>query len=252
MRLDLFLVQYKSIESRTKAQDLIEAGFVYLNQQQLKKPSYEVSEAQANQITILENDFSKYVSRAGFKLEGALKRTGLIVKNQLVFDVGQSTGGFTDCLLQLGAKRIVGIDVGSGQLHEKIKTNPSVTFLENANVKDLASNQNFQTILGQQLFDVAVCDVSFISLTKVVQFIEPYLKPNGYFLFLVKPQFECGPEYLDKNGIVDDAKVYKLIEAQISNHCEKIFHNKTEFFESSITGKDGNKEFFIYGQKLKV
>lgn len=244
MRLDLFLVQHKNIESRTKAQDLITQGLVLFKNKVLTKPSFDVTEEMYSDITILENNLSQYVSRAGFKLSGALDYVKQNVEGLKVLDVGQSTGGFTDALLQRGVKQVIGLDVGSAQLHEKIKADSRVTYYENLNVKDIASH-----ILAKETFDGIVCDVSFISLTKVVAFLKPLLKTKGFFLLLVKPQFECGPQALDKNGIVSDPEVYKTIQSDITSLCEKIFHGNTIFFESSITGKDGNKEFFIYGKK---
>jgi len=244
MRLDLFLVQHKQIESRTKAQDLIAQGLVQLKNKILTKPSFEVSEDMFSEITIAENNLSQYVSRAGFKLAGALDFVQQDVTGLTILDVGQSTGGFTDALLQRYAKHVTGLDVGSVQLHEKIKADLRVTYYENLNVKDIAAH-----VISSERFDGIVCDVSFISLTKVVAFLEPLLKTKGFFLLLVKPQFECGPQALDKNGIVSDAKVYNIIQTNITSLCEKLFQCECKYFESSITGKDGNKEFFIYGRK---
>lgn len=244
MRLDQFLVQYKKIESRTKAQDLIAQGLISYKNKVLSKPSFDVTEEMHSDIVIAENNLNQFVSRAGFKLSGALDFVNQDVTGLAILDVGQSTGGFTDALLQRNAKHITGLDVGSVQLHEKIKADSRVTSYENLNVKDIPTHK-----LASERFDGVVCDVSFISLTKVVSFIEPVLKSKGFFLFLVKPQFECGPQALDKNGIVSDAKVYDAIQSQITALCEKLFDCECKYFESSITGKDGNKEFFIYGRK---
>ena len=244
MRLDQFLVQHKKIESRTKAQDLIAQGLISYKNKVLSKPSFDVTEEMYSDIVIAENNLSQFVSRAGFKLSGALDFVNQDVTGLTVLDVGQSTGGFTDALLQRNAKHVTGLDVGSVQLHEKIKADSRVTSYENLNVKDIPTHK-----LASERFDGVVCDVSFISLTKVVSFIEPVLKSKGFFLFLVKPQFECGPQALDKNGIVSDAKVYDTIQSQITALCEKLFDCECKYFESSITGKDGNKEFFIYGRK---
>lgn len=244
MRLDLFLVQFKNIESRTKAQDLIAQGLVLLKNKVLKKPSFDVTQDMYPSITILENDLNQYVSRAGFKLAGALDQVKQNVEGLKILDVGQSTGGFTDALLQRGASQVIGLDVGTAQLHEKIKNDSRVIYFENLNIKDIGSHA-----LNSETFDGIVCDVSFISLTKVIAFLKPLLKPKGFFLFLVKPQFECGPQALDKNGIVSDAKVYQVVQSDITAKCEQLFQGKTLFFESSIDGKDGNKEFFIYGHK---
>jgi len=260
MRLDLFLVSYKKIESRSKAQELISQGYVYLtkpNQEKiiLKKANFIVNEDMYSYITIQDNDFNRYVSRGALKLLGALDKLQLNIANKIVFDIGQSTGGFTDVLLQKGAQLVVGVDVGQDQLHAKIKSDARVKYFEKVNVKDLSSNTDFTTYVLQknqskvEYFDLLVCDVSFISLTKIISQVAGFLKNGGSFLFLVKPQFECGPEFLDKNGLVKNEKIYSDIEKQIKAECEKIFNCSTQFFESSITGKDGNKEFFIYGQK---
>lgn len=244
MRLDLFLVQFKNVESRTKAQEMIAQGLVKLKDKVISKASFDITENQYADIQILENNLNQYVSRAGFKLAGALEHVKQDVFGLKILDVGQSTGGFTDALLQRGATQVTGIDVGSAQLHEKIRHDQRVVFYENLNVKDIAAHE-----ISSSKFDGIVCDVSFISLTKVVPFLQPLLKTKGFFLLLVKPQFECGPQYLDKNGIVSDANVYKTIQSEITLLCEKTFQSKIIFFESSITGKDGNKEFFIYGLK---
>ena len=244
MRLDQFLVQHKKIESRTKAQDLIAQGLISYKNKVIGKPSFDVTEEMYSEIIIAENNLSQFVSRAGFKLSGALDFINQDVTGLTILDVGQSTGGFTDALLQRNAKHVTGLDVGSVQLHERIKADSRVTSYENLNVKDIPTHQ-----LASERFDGVVCDVSFISLTKVVSFLEPLLKSKGFFLLLVKPQFECGPQALDKNGIVSDAKVYDTIRSQIIALCEKLFDCECKYFESSITGKDGNKEFFIYGLK---
>jgi len=260
MRLDLFLVHYKKIESRSKAQELINQGYVYLvksDQEKtvLKKSNFIVSEDLYSKIIVEDNHFSRYVSRGALKLLGALDAIQFDVTNKIVFDIGQSTGGFTDVLLQKGAQFVVGVDVGQNQLHTKIKSDPRVKYFEKINVKDLSSNTDFMTYIQQmnhskvEYFDLMVCDVSFISLTKIISQVAGFLKHGGAFLFLVKPQFECGPEFLDKNGLVKNEKIYSDIEKQIKAECEKTFNCSTQFFESSITGKDGNKEFFIYGQK---
>jgi len=254
MRLDVFLVQNKKIQSRTKAQELIEQGYVFLindkNEKiQLKKSNFEVTDKLTEKIILEENPLSQYVSRGAYKLEGAVRTVGLNINNLFVLDVGQSTGGFTDYLLQNGARKIVGIDVGSQQLHPKIKNSELVFAFENINVKNLNTHKEFKQHFADEKCDLVVCDVSFISLGKILNDIEPYLKSKGYFLFLVKPQFECGPENLDKNGLVKNTKVYAEIESRITQDCERIFSCTTQYFSSSITGKDGNKEFFIYGQK---
>ncbi len=250
MRLDLYLVIQKLAASRTQAQDFISGGFVFSvvqNQKKLlTKASYEVKET--DNIVVTENLLQKYVSRAGLKLEGALDYLNLNVKDKNILDIGQSTGGFTDCLLARTAGHVVGVDVGHSQLHEKIKFDPRVTFFENLNVKDLSSNINFLHSVPENKFNLVVADVSFISITKIIPSISSFLADNGDYLFLVKPQFECGKENLDSNGIVKEDSVYRIVEKEIREVCKKYFKNVLNYFESSLLGKDGNREFFIYGK----
>jgi len=249
MRLDQFLVQFKNIESRTKAQDLIQNKNVFVNKKLITKPSYSV--LVADDIEIQNQEILKYVSRAGLKLEAALLKIGLSLKNKIVLDIGQSTGGFTDCCLQLGAKKIIGFDVGENQLHHKIKSNPKVIFFEKLNAKNLNESKVFLNAIPENKFDILICDVSFISLDHIVPSVSEYLKKNGDYLFLVKPQFECGPENLDKNGIVKNKNIYQKIETEIKSLFALHFGSVQSYFESAVPGKEGNLEFFIYGQNLK-
>jgi 23S rRNA (cytidine1920-2'-O)/16S rRNA (cytidine1409-2'-O)-methyltransferase len=251
LRLDLFLVQQKLATSRTQAQDFIANGFVYLvldeKKQMLSKSSFLVKES--DKIVVVANELQKFVSRAGLKLEGALQHLNLSVKDKVVLDVGQSTGGFTDCLLHYGAKQVVGVDVGHSQLHEKIAKDPRVECFENLNVKELSVNTAFLRSVPANGFDLLVVDVSFISLTKVIPSLFNLLSEGAEYLILVKPQFECGRENLDSNGIVKGEKIYSDIEEEIKKTAQQYFKNVTAYFESSILGKDGNREFFIYGRK---
>lgn len=251
MRLDLFLVQQKLATSRTQAQDFISNGFVYLvldeKKQILSKSSFVVKES--DKIVVMANELQKFVSRAGLKLEGAIRHLNLSVKDKVILDVGQSTGGFTDCLLYYGAKQVVGIDVGHSQLHEKLAKDSRVESFENLNVKELSVNTAFLRAVPANGFDLVVVDVSFISLTKVIPSLFNMLTEGADYLILVKPQFECGRENLDSNGIVKGEKIYSDIELEIKKTAQQYFKNVTAYFESSILGKDGNREFFIYGRK---
>ncbi len=249
MRLDQYLVQFKNIESRTKAQDLIQNKNISVNQKIIVKPSFDVSES--DDVQIQDQDILKFVSRAGLKLEAAFIKLNLDLKNRTVLDIGQSTGGFTDCCLQFGAEKIVGFDVGENQLHQTLKLNPKVIHFEKLNVKNINTNQDFRQSVPTENFDFIVCDVSFISLNHVVLNVTEFLKKQGGYLFLVKPQFECGPENLDKNGIVKNKKVYAEIEIKIKKLFQDHFGNVTDYFESAVPGKDGNLEFFIYGRNVK-
>lgn len=249
MRLDQYLVQSKNIESRTKAQDLIINKNVFVNNQLITKPSHIIS---TNDIVEIRNqELIKYVSRAGLKLEAALIKIGAELKNKTILDIGQSTGGFTDCCLSFGADTVVGIDVGENQLHEKIRSNPKVRFFEKLNIKNINDNTNFHKCVPNQGFDFIVCDVSFISLTHVIPNVFKFLKAGAEFLFLVKPQFECGPENLDKNGIVKNKKIYIEIQNNITQLVKAELGQVLDYFESALPGKEGNAEFFIYGRRVK-
>ncbi|MBC7743136.1 MAG: TlyA family RNA methyltransferase [Bdellovibrionaceae bacterium] len=245
-------MQSKKAQSRTQAQELITNGHVYIKLdqkvQKLIKSSFEVTAELEPLIGVESNLIQKYVSRGGLKLEAAIKKLNLLIKNKIVLDVGQSTGGFTDCLLQLGALQVVGIDVGHNQLHASLKTAPNVMSIEGLHVKNLATHQEFCKAVPKEKFSLVVADVSFISLTKVMGYLKPFLADQADYLFLVKPQFEAGPDALDKNGIVIDEKFYGLVENQVKESAVKTFGSVISYFKSELPGKDGNQEFFIYGK----
>lgn len=249
MRLDQVLVEFFNIESRTKAQALISAGKIQVAGKTISKASYPVNEAEKNQIEIIDQEILKYVSRAGLKLESAIKHIQLNVAGLRAFDIGQSTGGFSDCLLQNGIQTVVGIDVGHGQLHAKLKSEPKCICIENTNVKELRQSVTFSQQIEAGLFDLLVMDVSFISLTQVVNHVASFVKPNGHYLVLVKPQFECGPELLDKNGRVKTHQFYSILEKNMRRLFEAEFGTVIDYFPSDLLGKEGNTEFFIYGKK---
>lgn len=252
MRLDLLLVRKKLASSRTQAQELIRSGYVFISQgsqqKNILKSNYEVEESQYDFVGVNENALQKYVSRGGLKLESALQHVKLDLKGLHVLDIGQSTGGFTDCLIQYEAALVVGVDVGRDQLHSSLKANTKVKSFEALHVNELHLNQEFLSAVPRHGFDLIVADVSFISLIKVIIFLKPYLKQKGWYLFLVKPQFELGPNALDKNGIVKDEKNYAIVQNNISEEAKKVFGDVTDYFKSGLAGKDGNQEFFIYGQ----
>lgn len=245
MRIDQYLVENKFFESRSKAQAAIEEGLVYVNNVQIKKPSYEVLDTQPLKIEIKQGLINRYVSRGGVKLKGALERVQLNPKNKVVLDVGVSTGGFSDCVLQMGASLVVGIDVGHGQIHEKIKKIPHFHVFEGTHVKHLSeiffSKNNLPTS-----YDLIVVDVSFISLTKVVEFLAPFLARDGKLLCLVKPQFELESKHLNKKGIVKEQSLYAKLEENIRSYFKDQSLKVEDYFESPIHGGDGNTEFFIY------
>ena len=207
---------------------------------------------------------AKYVSRGGLKLAGALLASGISVAGRTCLDVGQSTGGFTDCLLQAGADFVVGVDVGSGQLHPSLREDARVLAFENVNARDAGAIQNVavsaRTVRanGQNdhpnepdnalamSFDLIVGDLSFISQTLVLPALVPLLTPGGDLLMLVKPQFELQPGQVGKGGIVRDTAMYPLVEQRIRDCCRALGLAVTGWFDSPITGGDGNREFFVH------
>ncbi len=251
MRLDLYLVENKLAASRTQAQDFISQGYVLVasgdQKKIIDKSNYIVKST--DQVIVEANELQKYVSRGGLKLERALAKLNIDVKEKVVLDIGQSTGGFTDCLLKMGARQVVGVDVGHGQLHASLKKDARIISFENLNVKDLSMNAAFVKEVPIDKFDLVVADLSFISLSKVIPSIVNFLGDGSEYLFLVKPQFECGLENLDKNGLVKNIKVYKTVETEIKKSVMQYFKNVEAYFACEVIGKDGNQEFFIYGRK---
>jgi 23S rRNA (cytidine1920-2'-O)/16S rRNA (cytidine1409-2'-O)-methyltransferase len=187
---------------------------------------------------------SRYVSRGGLKLEGALKATGIDPTGMHCLDIGQSTGGFTDCLLQQGAAHVVGIDVGHGQLHDRIRGDERVTAIEQVNARALTADDLAD--IERTDFDLIVGDLSFISQTLVLPAVVPFLAAGGDLLMLVKPQFELQPGQVGKGGIVRDAAMYAVVEARLRAACADLGLRVLRWIDSPIEGGDGNREFFIH------
>ncbi len=246
-RLDLRLVEMGQASSRTKAQDLIKSGSVRVDGKIASSPSQNVDEQ--NQIEVLESELNRFVSRGGLKLEGALHHARIQVSGLDVLDVGISTGGFTDCLLKCGAKHVTGVDVGHEQLHPSLKSNPKLTNIEGINARELHLNPRVLQTKPEGGWPLIVIDVSFISLTLVLPALAAVLKSGGSILALVKPQFEVGPEGLGKGGIVKDPALYQQIESKIRQTAQELGLTTTDYFDSPIEGKDGNREFFALLQK---
>ncbi len=187
---------------------------------------------------------ARYVSRGGLKLDGALTVAGLDVAGKLCLDVGQSTGGFTDCLLQRGAAKVVGVDVGHGQLHARLREDERVEAIEGVNARALSPDD-----LGDDAearFDLIVGDLSFISQTLVLPALMPFLADDGHLLMLVKPQFELQPGQVGKGGIVRDETMYAVVEKRLREACQALDLRVLQWFDSPIAGGDGNREFFIH------
>lgn len=244
VRADALLVARGLAPSRTVAQRLIAAGRVSGPEGRIDKPSHELPENAA--LTVAEDDDDRYVSRGGLKLAGALAQTGVDVRGKTCLDVGQSTGGFTDCLLQAGAARVVGVDVGHAQLRPKLRDDPRVACIEGLNARAL-EREDLGEHCPDEGFDLIVADVSFISLTLVLPQLPPLLAPRGAMLLLVKPQFEMGsPEAVGKGGVIRDAAVYPKVEAKLRAACAEAQLKVHAWFESPIVGGDGNREFFLW------
>lgn len=251
-RLDQVLVERGLAPSRTRAQSLIEAGQVSVRDGGREisplKPSTEIGEAA--EIFVAQGPADRYVSRGGLKLENALKISGLAVADRSALDVGQSTGGFTDCLLQMGARHVIGVDVGHAQLHAKLRGDPRVTPFEGVHVKDLETDGAFRDGLRRVDPSLVVADLSFISLTSVLPVLARLAPSGTALLCLVKPQFEVGPDGLGKGGIVRDPLLYSEVERKITSTAAESGWRVISYFESSPAGKDGNKEFFLYAHKI--
>lgn len=245
MRADQLLVERGLAASRSQAQRLIASGVSWRIGpgpfQAVKKNGDELP-AQA-ELQLDDDAEARYVSRGGLKLEGALRATGLSVTGARCLDVGQSTGSFTDALLQSGARSVVGLDVGHGQLHPRLRAHPQVKSLEGLNARDLQPLD--ERLDAGQGFDLVVGDVSFISLTLVLPALVSQIKPGGRLLMLVKPQFELQPGQLGKGGIVKDARLHEQVRQRIEQACQLLGLIRLEWLSSAITGGDGNREFFI-------
>ena len=236
-RLDVLLTEQLYAETRSKAQAIIMAGQVYVNGQKADKPG--VSYEENVQIEV-RGQTCPYVSRGGLKLEKALRDFGVNPTGFVCSDSGASTGGFTDCLLQQGAKKVFAIDVGYGQLDWKIRSDPRVVVMERTNVRYVTPEQ-----LGEPL-DLSVVDVSFISLKIVLPVIKTFLKETGQVLCLIKPQFEAGKENVGKQGVVRDAAIHKMVLDNFVALVAGLNFKILGLTFSPVKGPEGNIEFLAH------
>ena len=243
MRIDKLLVDRGLAESRTKAQALVMAGLVLANEQRVNKPSDSVSFDAQVRIKGGDDPTSRYVGRGGLKLETALRDFALNVAGFVCLDVGSSTGGFTDCLLQHGATRIVAVDVGHNQLDYRLRTDARVEVREGVNARYLKP-EDFNV-----RFDLAVMDVSFISATKVMPAIVPLLQESGRLITLIKPQFEVGRGEVGKGGIVRDPEKHARVIAEVNEAAQELGLKLEKVIQSPIPGADGNLEFLALYEK---
>jgi 23S rRNA (cytidine1920-2'-O)/16S rRNA (cytidine1409-2'-O)-methyltransferase len=243
MRADQLLVQRGLAPSRSAAQRLIEHGAVRWRSPAgwaLPKKSGEDLD-EGCEIEVTDDAELRWVSRAGLKLDDALARTGIEVAGRHCLDVGQSTGGFTEVLLARGAASVTGIDVGHGQLHERLRADARVTALEGINARHLDP-----AVLPRQQFELVVADLSFISLTLVLPALVPLATRD--LLLLVKPQFELQPADVGKGGLVTDPVAHGHVAARMHAACAKRGLVLRDYFESTVAGGDGNREHFLWAQ----
>ena len=250
MRADQLLVDRGLAASRSQAQRLIASGVEWRLAtkpwQRVTKNGDELSPL--SELRLLDNAEARYVSRGGLKLEGALHSSGWSPQGLRCLDVGQSTGGFTDCLLQHGAAQVVGLDVGHGQLHPRLREDARVVCVERINARELqADDERIPRV--RDGFDGVVGDLSFISLTLVLPALLPLLKPDGVLLMLVKPQFELQPSDIGKGGLVKSETSYAQVEARLREACAAMKLDVLGYWPSAIAGGDGNQEFWIEARR---
>lgn len=239
-RLDVLLVKRGLMPSREKAKAVIMSGEVYVQGQKEDKagtmfPDHVAIEVRAKALP--------YVSRGGLKLEKAMKEFGVQLKGKICMDVGASTGGFTDCMLQNGAVKVYSVDVGHGQLDWKLRNDDRVICMEKTNIRYVTPDDI------EDVLDFASIDVSFISLTKVLGPVKELLKPDGEVCCLIKPQFEAGREKVGKKGVVRDSKVHEEVIHMVIDFAKEIGFTIRNLEFSPIKGPEGNIEYLLYLQK---
>jgi 23S rRNA (cytidine1920-2'-O)/16S rRNA (cytidine1409-2'-O)-methyltransferase len=243
-RIDKLLVERGLAESRTKAQALVMAGVVLVDEQRVEKPSDQFTIDAQIRVKHADDPALRYVGRGGLKLEAALREFQLNVEGATCLDVGASTGGFTDCLLQNGAQKVFAIDVGHNQIDWRLRNDPRVEVREGVNARYLQP-EDFTV-----LFDLAVIDVSFISATLVLPAIVPLLREGGSIVTLIKPQFEVGRDDVGRKGVVrDPAKRAQAIET-VNKAAASLGLRVAGVIESPIQGAEGNVEFLALYKKV--
>jgi 23S rRNA (cytidine1920-2'-O)/16S rRNA (cytidine1409-2'-O)-methyltransferase len=243
-RIDKVLVQRGLAESRTKAQAMVMSGIVLVNEQRVEKPSDAIPGDAEIRIKGSDDPTSRYVGRGGLKLEAALREFQIDVLDLNCLDIGASTGGFTDCLLQHSAAHVVSIDVGHNQIDWRLRTDHRVEVREGINARYLKTT-DFETE-----FDLIVIDVSFISATKILPAIIALLKDGGRLIILIKPQFEVGRGEVGKGGIVRDPEKHTRVIEEVNKAAGELGLTARKVIESPLRGADGNVEFLALYEKL--
>ncbi|HEY6988123.1 MAG TPA: TlyA family RNA methyltransferase [Bryobacteraceae bacterium] len=237
-RLDVVLVERGLTESREKAQALILSGKVTVDGQKAGKAGHAIGPEARIEIS----EPLRYVSRGGLKLEAALAGFDVSPLGRVCLDIGTSTGGFTDCLLQHGAARVHAVDTGAGQIDWKLRTDPRVVLHERLNARYLSKDE-----IGE-IASLLVCDVSFISVTLLIPALVPLVDPDGDWIVLVKPQFEVGRELVEKGGIVRNPAGHRFAGERVSTAMREAGF-RTELMESPILGGEGNREFLLHARR---
>jgi 23S rRNA (cytidine1920-2'-O)/16S rRNA (cytidine1409-2'-O)-methyltransferase len=237
-RLDILVFEKGFAETRTKAQAFIMGGGIFVNNQVQYKPSVLVGDEDVIEI----KNITSYVSRGGLKLEPALRVLNIDVKGYICLDIGASTGGFTDCMLQKGAIKVYSVDVGSGQLHYKLRNDERVINMENVNFR------YFDDVLLKDKIDFVTIDVSFISLDKILPIVYKTIHENGFVLAMIKPQFELKPSEI-KKGVVRDEKLRQKAISKIKNFALSLGFEVISETSSELKGPKGNLEHFVLLEK---
>ncbi len=240
IRADLLLCKLNLAESREKAKNMIQSGIVFLGNEKISKPSLMLSESDVPEI---RGETLKYVSRGGLKLEKAINLFKIELQNKVCMDIGASTGGFTDCMLQNGAKKVYAVDVGTNQLHEKLKSDSRVVNLEKTNARNITKE-----IVPDDISFIS-CDVSFISLKIILPVIKDLLSEGAEAMCLIKPQFEAGKQNIGKNGVVKDKSVHRSVLKDIYDFALSLGLSVLNLSYSPIKGPEGNIEYLIYLKK---
>jgi 23S rRNA (cytidine1920-2'-O)/16S rRNA (cytidine1409-2'-O)-methyltransferase len=248
-RVDVRLVELGLAPSRAKAQAMIRAGEVEIASAGGWRAARSVSESARDARVIAGGETLRFVSRGGLKLDHALNRLGLDLEGARVIDVGQSTGGFTDCVLKRGAAAVLGVDVGRGQIHASLRGDARVTVLEGVNARKLADDTAVRAWIADGLA-LVVADLSFISLRLVIPELAKILPPGASALLLVKPQFEAGPEHLDGRGIVTSERVRDDVRADTARALTQNGLELLADFACALPGGDGNREIFVYARRV--
>lgn len=241
-RLDKYLTDLGYFETKSKASAAILAGHVKINDEYITKSGYQINLAKEYEIEVKSMPF---VSRGGFKLKKAIDTFNPRIKDRVCFDAGASTGGFTDCLLQNGAKFVYAVDVGYGQLDWKIRSDEKVKTIEKTNLKICTFDDIYAQ--GEDVADLLVSDLSFISLTKVLPNLKTLLNPNFHeMICLIKPQFEAGKDKVEKGGVVRDPKIHKEVIENVIECAKSLAYSIKGLTYSSIKGPAGNIEYLIW------